>query len=211
LGLPNMPPLRFAPHTSRWSVAIVALTPPAWLKRMPALADACRPPRRSAVDLDALARSLDVQVLHRSLGPRLRGETHDAKVVVLHRKLRGRERRFTLAHELGHILVRRGRAPWLARDDEERFADAFARELLVPSSMLRGCDVSDAVRLAARFSAPLNCVLLQFVAQGLLPPLAVTRDRVVLCIRCGDWPHVKACACRAHRVAGGVGLPVATA
>lgn len=54
-------------------------------------------------------------------------------------------RRFTLAHELGHILLSEPGEPLMAerslpvRSDEERLCDEIAAAILMPSSWLRSC------------------------------------------------------------------------
>lgn len=154
------------------------------------------------------ATRLGVQVAERDLGPSLFGMTRGQRAVVISTRLSAPERRFTLAHELGHILVKRGLASWVQVTWEERFADAFARELLVPSALLGKHDPSDAEVLSRRLKAPMVAVLLQFASNGMLPALSSTARGEVLCVRCGDRPYVPGCSCSHYRRGGGGGLPV---
>lgn len=52
-------------------------------------------------------------------------------------------RRFTAAHELGHILLGHAGKPALLGTDEQA-ADSFAARLLAPACVLRGCQVRTA-------------------------------------------------------------------
>jgi hypothetical protein len=156
---------------------------------------------------EAAAR-LGVRVAERDLGPSLFGMTRGPRAVVVSSRLSAPERRFTLAHELAHILVKRGAAPWVQATWEERFADAFSRELLIPSTFLAKYGPNDAERLSRRLQAPLVAVLLQFASVGMLPALSCTADGGVLCVRCGDRSYVPGCTCSYYRQLGGAGLPM---
>jgi hypothetical protein len=85
----------------------------------------------------------------------------DRYAIVLHGDGGERRRRFTIAHEIGHFMLHppracreRGGLVGEAGRGEEREADAFAAELLMPEQLVRqavaeqGADVS---RLADRF------------------------------------------------------------
>jgi hypothetical protein len=85
----------------------------------------------------------------------------DARAIVLNGAGGSRRQRFTIAHEIGHFVLHparcrpeRGGAVNEAGRIEEREADAFAAELLMPANLVReavreqGLDVT---RLADRF------------------------------------------------------------
>jgi Zn-dependent peptidase ImmA (M78 family)/transcriptional regulator with XRE-family HTH domain len=69
-------------------------------------------------------------------------------VLVVNSGLPGDRQRFTVAHELGHLVMHR-----LPGEDQEREADAFAAELLAPAEQVRpdleGLTTADLRRLAA--------------------------------------------------------------
>jgi Zn-dependent peptidase ImmA (M78 family) len=106
-----------------------------------------------AVDVHALLLTLNVKVVYEALGTStIRGValagTRYAPAILVNRTSRYNEtepcRRFTLAHELCHILYDRSRAqriahtsgPWAAPGIEKR-ANAFAAMLLMPRELLR--------------------------------------------------------------------------
>ena len=79
-----------------------------------------------------------VVVLEDALHPRLRGglrwDGHRWLIILNQRDSRPRAR-FTLGHELAHILLVAQPAP--AESSRELFCDAFAAELLMPEAALR--------------------------------------------------------------------------
>ncbi|HLX35639.1 MAG TPA: ImmA/IrrE family metallo-endopeptidase [Candidatus Limnocylindrales bacterium] len=108
---------------------------------------------RPPVPLEILAKHLAVRVLpDAKLKPRVRGAYDPASRTILVATLGVRAERFTLAHELGHLVLDHGGAcsfegePSVGsfaledadvRIDEEAEADDFAGRLLVPRSWLR--------------------------------------------------------------------------
>lgn len=100
------------------------------------------------VDLFAMARALGVEINLRSMPPSVHGASPSAHRVVINQELTLNEQRFTLAHELAHVLVKRGRAVVPVGANEERFADAFAAAVLVPDAALP--PVVDISHIAAR-------------------------------------------------------------
>jgi len=90
--------------------------------------------------------------------PRPLGDRH---AMVLHGSSGERRRRFTIAHEVGHFVLHPGRlaperggAVSIAWQLQEREADRFAAELLMPESLVREAVLEnggDADRLADRF------------------------------------------------------------
>jgi Zn-dependent peptidase ImmA (M78 family)/DNA-binding XRE family transcriptional regulator len=100
-------------------------------------------------DLDAVCDMLGIAVVRLPLGEDLEvapsgvffaHPTVGFSIVVNLQMTPGR-RRFTLAHELAHALFDSDEAPFvvsgIGRDARERFADAFAGELLMPSEAIR--------------------------------------------------------------------------
>lgn len=106
---------------------------------------------RLPVDVEQFADAVGADVMRSDLGRKLSGVVSKqkrarAKVVINARHVPQRQR-FTLAHEIGHVVERRS----LARDDDysfedlprgdgydlhEFFADEFAGELLMPEHAL---------------------------------------------------------------------------
>ena len=104
-------------------------------------------------------------------------ELGDAHVIELRGRGGERRRRFTIAHEIGHFVLHPGRlAPERtgmvneAMRFEEREADSFAAELLMPEHMVRRAaieDGPDAQRLADRFEVSEAAMSLRLRRLGL--------------------------------------------
>lgn len=177
------------------------------LRAVPALAASWRAAGTGRVDLAEVGNRAGVRVLLSDLGPSMWGVTLAADSVVINRCLGALERRFALAHELAHVLrLRAGRCLPEPAWREERFADAFARELLLPRAVVRAtASVSGAGGvddLAREYAVDRGTVLLQAAAVGLAPAVQTTDEgRAVLCADCGHRPHAPGCACRAARAA----------
>lgn len=158
------------------------------------------------VDVDLIARSLGVTARRRLLPRPLDGLTIDKETVAVDRRLTEPRRRFVLAHELAHVLVRRGQCTWVNHAAEERFADGFSRELLVPFAELRrwvGATYSD---VCQRYGVDSPVALLQLAAVGQAPPIMRHRNRV-LCVRCGDRAPRDGCHCLRFRQRSILPLP----
>ena len=130
----------------------------------------------SWIDIEAVLDQLGIVVLHRSFADlhiraiSLVGPHHVPTVVVNDRFLYGvapPTRRFTLTHELCHLLFDRGAGqrlavasgPWAPRGIEQR-ANAFAAMFLMPLELVE--------RAAARISEPLTSIAgVRAVAQAL--------------------------------------------
>lgn len=113
------------------------------------------------VDLDAVAQALNVEVRRMDLEPDISGilyRTPDRRVIVINAKQSSVRQRFSIAHEIGHLLLHRGEAVHVdagfrvnlrdprsatAEDVEEIEANAFAANLLMPAEWLRR-DVEEA-------------------------------------------------------------------
>lgn len=107
------------------------------------------------VDVEAMARAEGALVLREPLGKDVSGllmRTDDATVLAVNSDRHPRRQRFTIAHELGHLLLHPGRTytvdstvrlNWrndlssLATSTEEIQANAFAAELLMPAKLLK--------------------------------------------------------------------------
>lgn len=93
-------------------------------------------PSNLPVDPALVAHRLGVDVQVRLMPLSVHGATPSALRVVVNEALSATAFRFTLAHELAHVLVKRGAVATRSAADEERFADLFAASLLVPEYAL---------------------------------------------------------------------------
>ncbi|MBQ9099403.1 MAG: ImmA/IrrE family metallo-endopeptidase, partial [Clostridia bacterium] len=117
--------------------------------------------RALPVDVVQICRRLEIKVLeHAELAPEvgdglscvLAGEPY-----IFIRSGQSRQRcRFTVAHELGHVLLGHvgkyrlvNREPSPQDDPVEQAANIFAARLLAPACVLWGCRVSSAAEIAA--------------------------------------------------------------
>ena len=98
-------------------------------------------------DLDAPARWHQVRQMS-SRAPRLWEERSTvADIVYVRAGLRDSARRFAIAHEIGHVLLhRRSRGRAISVAHQERFANTFAAELLIPR--VRRAEVRELFRAA---------------------------------------------------------------
>jgi hypothetical protein len=136
------------------------------------------------LDIPLVAARLSVEIVERDLGEHLLGLTLDNRRMLLHsdrRRLRGAQRLLVFAHELAHVLRRRGHFPQVSDRDEEWFADWFARELVLPRVAARRA-WSEA-ELAA-WHVDYDTVALQLAALGAVPQVIRNGHRV-LCGLCG--------------------------
>jgi hypothetical protein len=155
-----------------------------------------RGPRPRRLDVDATARRLDIVVERRDLGSKLLGLTLDERRVLLHDGLKPARAAFTFAHEMAHLLHRRGHFRGLQRDDEEWFADWFARELLLPRLWLR--QGRWAPGAFAALHVGVVTAALQLAVLGRAPGLMRHRDHV-LCRNCGTSFYRWGCGCAGLR------------
>ena len=79
--------------------------------------------------MEALAEEMGVSVVSRALARSLLGLTLDAFTIVVNQHLEPESRESTIAHELGHIAVRRGCYIPASPADEESYAEAYGRTL----------------------------------------------------------------------------------
>ncbi|WP_284740219.1 helix-turn-helix domain-containing protein [Amycolatopsis sp. RTGN1] len=103
-------------------------------------------------DLVALLESAGVRVMRRDLGTAAQDAVstwpaHGQPLILLNRDLPADRERFTLAHEVGHLLMHE-----LPADDQEKEANRFAGEFLAPADelepLLRGLTVRQFAKLA---------------------------------------------------------------
>lgn len=173
-------------------------------RRVVALADAVRTGRGPRADLVGIAAALDITVRHRQLPRPLEGLTA-GEVVDVDSRLDQNRRRFVTAHEFAHVLVRRGRCNWVARSDEEAFADQFASELLLPAQALLS-DSREPAALSHDYGLPIDAVWVQLCAAGRVPQL-LRLGTMVVCGTCGTRYSRQACKCRRFRQRAGLKLP----
>lgn len=168
-----------------------------WLPEVDALVGALRGSQGVRFSIEKVACRADVSVELRALEGQLKGVTLDCNRILLRGGLRQADANFTFAHELAHVLRRRGHFDGLRASEEEWFADWFGREMLLPRAWLR----SDwrGSQLAALHVDQMTA-LLQLAAVGLVPRIMRYGDRV-LCGTCGTHHHVWGCECRALRTA----------
>lgn len=115
--------------------------------------------------------------------------------VVIAQGLSAEDRCFALAHELGHVLVRRGRLCVPPGFSEEWLCDMWALDLLVPEQVApQRSDRAIAKELGVHPVA----VAAQRVRGAAAEAYAV-RDGRVACWRCGIRPHMPRCGCLARR------------
>jgi len=149
--------------------------------------------QRARLRIAVVAARFDVDIRRADLGPHLLGLTLSSGRILLHSdRLRGSRETFVFAHELAHVLCRRGHFRALRRADEEWFADWFARELVLPRWWL-GNPVTQA-KLAA-WGVDYDTYALQLAALGAAPPVMRSAERI-LCAHCGTAAHGWDCPCR---------------
>ena len=146
-----------------------------------------------AVDVEALARALGISVNYERLANDVSGvlllENDIAKVAINESHHRNRQR-FTLAHEIGHVLLhakgdrvfvdrRFFRNEWSSKGElrEEIEANAFAASLLMPLSLIKqyvetggGITDIDVFRVATRFEVSEQAMTLRLVKLNYIEP-----------------------------------------
>jgi IrrE N-terminal-like domain len=147
------------------------------------------------LDVELVAARLDVGILCQDLGEHLLGLTLDDGGMLLHDQLAGAERAFVFAHELAHVLRRRGRFRSVGAASEEWFADWFARELVLPRRVARW-PLNDAQVAALHVSY--ETVALQRAVLDETPRLMRSGERV-LCRECGTARYRPGCECMPWR------------
>jgi len=147
----------------------------AFVGKAEALLDECHI-ERTPVDLLRIARHLGIQRI-RELDVRLDGqllELHDGTYeVVLSKSAPHTRKRFTLAHEIAHILVAGDGGVDVTCGDEatEELCNSIAAELLLPGRFLaevlaNGIDVAAIRRIASRFQCSLEATTWRILNMG---------------------------------------------
>lgn len=150
---------------------------------------------RLPIDPYDIAKDLDVIVVEQPMAADVSGmlvREPERTLLGINEDHHPHRKRFTAAHELGHLLLHRGRSlimdtdirvnyrnsvSSLATDREEIEANRFAAALLMPEHLLRreiaGGDFSDAAQLVAdlakRFDASPQAMNFRLVNLGVLP------------------------------------------
>lgn len=146
-----------------------------------------------------LGDDLGLTILDQAMPASVRA-TNSGVLVVVNDQLTPRGRDLAIAHEFAHVLVRRGDAGWVRRSDEERFADAFARELLAPRELLARVGlVRSAQETCDSFDVDLSTAAVQLARSGLLPALTREEGGRVLCAACGPELRSRGCECGHYR------------
>lgn len=125
------------------------------------------------IDVRRLARAMGVESITRESmveDGRLEHRPGNTRIFLSADSHPARER-FTLAHELGHLLLARPDVPLTARrlqpamSSEERFCDAFAAALLMPVAWIRarGAGRAPSLALASAMAADCGCSLSSLV------------------------------------------------
>jgi Zn-dependent peptidase ImmA (M78 family) len=143
--------------------------------------------RTLPIDPERIARAMGIEVAEESLDSGVSGriEKRDGRParISLSKLVSKVRRRFTLAHELGHFVrnpdcdleyedFRVEDAHPAQRSEDERFADAFAAELLMPETVVRqlvGLGVGTK-QMANEFKVSVAAMTNRLEKLGLLPP-----------------------------------------
>lgn len=156
-------------------------------------------PRTSRLDIHRTAGDLGVTVVGADLGDHLLGATFGNKVVLSsNSRLTEGRRRFVFAHEVAHVLIARGRMPWVDRRTEEWWADWFAHELIFPRVWLADGFASSQLTLWDD-PAERSTLALQLASVRDESPQVFRVGEVVHCRRCGESPFFAHCECRPYR------------
>lgn len=135
--------------------------------------------------IKVIALNLPVSVSGSKLHSRL-GTDHDVPAVVINQNHTGERQRFTLAHELGHLVL--PIAMRLAAKDQEKAIDRFAGAFLVPTEELRRAvgtsrrDVSlgELLELKARFKVSLQSLVMRLKQAAILSDADMRRHWLLL-------------------------------
>lgn len=148
------------------------------------------------IDLDAIALDMGATVHRRALcgcEARLVANGDRAAITINSRSILARQR-FSLAHELGHLKLDRGRSGFLctSRDigpqseasrDGEAIANSFASQLLLPSYLFipaangKPLTIDSAQKLATVFNASITATCIKLVRTSVVPAWVVCHVR----------------------------------
>jgi len=163
------------------------------------IAGTLRPPEEVPVNLERLCKNLGVAVRVGDLPADTWGLTFLDTLVLINQALGDADARFALAHELGHLLCRRGAMPHVTADAEEWACDWFGAELLVPTRWLAQRLASDERRLSRQLGVPHQVLIIQKMSLGIGPAIRHLGKGGTACRSCGIRPHMTGCPCRRVR------------
>jgi hypothetical protein len=106
--------------------------------------------------------------------------------------------RVVFAHEVGHLLIRRGRVSRGLRSDET-LADQLGDEMAAPSDELEKILPVTPTEAAEIFGIPPARAAAQLARLGVIPPWSRLESGEVVCARCGDRESLE-CRCLYYRV-----------
>ncbi len=142
------------------------------------------------VPVDAIAKGEGASIVFKQFNNEVSGlllRTNDAAIIAVERSQATTRKRFTVAHELGHLLLHQGRELHVdkkfrvnlrspesstAEDVEEIEANAFAAAMLMPDAFLRAdmadfvLDIDDAEQvqhLARRYEVSAQAMTLRLI------------------------------------------------
>lgn len=145
------------------------------------------------INLDAIAAHLEVPIIREVLAPDISGFLYtesDRSAIVVNKTQRHHRQRFTIAHELGHLLLSHKRdqihvdkgyvlnfrsdRAYDGSQSDEVHANAFAATLLMPTHMLkadlsrlpRPFDDTDIERLAEYYDVSIQAFLIRLNGLG---------------------------------------------
>jgi hypothetical protein len=149
------------------------------------------------LDLVATASQLEVPLRYADLGEYVEAVLLNGAVVLNGSSPSPGRRRFAFAHEAGHVLMSRGRMPWVDRRSEELWADWFAHELTFPRRWLRE-GRWEQLRLFAD-PAERQTIAAHLASSSLRGDVVLRVDDAVVCGRCGNRHLLDGCDCRRFR------------
>jgi hypothetical protein len=144
-------------------------------------------------DPEIVAQRLGIEVRLADLPKTLWGCTVGTKQIVINAGLSRPRQRFAFTHEIAHILVRLGSVQVCLGDDEEMFADEFAREFLV-----LGASISD----HTDYPEVETWVFTWDRLSKLTSQHAERVGDIVVCSRCGPRRRSWGCKCSRERSEG---------
>ena len=116
---------------------------------------------KGPVDVEDVADRLGISVAVREFRGQKVQEITIGKYIAVRSDLKYRERRWAIAHGIGHVLLHReGNHVWLhtkqgrSRSQHEREAEAFAHELLVGGRVALHSGMGESIEVAAYFGVP---------------------------------------------------------
>jgi len=163
-----------------------------------AIAHGVREPQEGPLDVGETATCLRVRL---TLAPSLdaAGLCLGVNEVVLDRRLAPARRRVVFAHEIGHILIRRGVVSRLWRADEETLADQLGDEIALPSDWLEEHAGLGIRAVASLYEIPESRVAAQLARLGEIPTICRLESGEIVCASCGDR-RTLSCRCLYYRV-----------